>query len=132
MQSNGARTHMLELPTCASARRVLPAKVFQFREKLVLSRMFYAAPPLGGISRCLKLYLYIGILFFSCVPPRKGGREVAPFSFYGQRLHTPLATTPRRASPRCLRAVCFAIGLQESGFLLQRKNTEDWPFRKQN
>lgn len=48
MQSNGARTHMLELPTCASARRVLPAKVFQFRENLVLPRMFYTAPSLGG------------------------------------------------------------------------------------
>lgn len=47
MQSDGAQTHMLELPTCTSAHRILPAKVFQFREKLLLLRMFYATPPLG-------------------------------------------------------------------------------------
>ena len=57
MQSNGARTHMPKFPTCASTRRVLPAKVFQIREKLVLPRMFYAAPPLGG---------YVGVYNYFC------------------------------------------------------------------
>ena len=57
MQSDGARTHMLELLKRPSAHRILPAKVFQFREKLVLPRMFYAAPPLGG---------YVGVYNYFC------------------------------------------------------------------
>lgn len=57
MQSDGARTRMPEFPKRSSARRVLPAKVFQIREKLLLSRMFYAASPLGG---------YVGVYNYFC------------------------------------------------------------------